>query len=155
MVDLMKFNSASLLPYTIGFDRLFERLENSPHGSTVQPFPHYDIIRDLKDENKYLINIALAGYTQKDIDIEVKDSVLTVKTVFEQEVDNSKSDNYVYHGISRRNFTRRFTLADDVVVSSANMENGLLSISLERIIPEAKKPRKIAITSEKQLLVEG
>ena len=88
--------------------------------------------------------MALAGFDKKDISVEVADGVLTIKSI--KDKDTGATDEYtLYKGISMRNFTRKFTLADDIVVNDAVLENGMLSISLERIIPEEKKPRMITV----------
>ena len=88
--------------------------------------------------------MALAGFDKKDITVEVADGVLTIKSI--KDKDTGATDEYtLYKGISKRNFTRKFTLADDIVVNDAVLENGMLSISLERIIPEEKKPRMITV----------
>ena len=88
--------------------------------------------------------MALAGFDKKDINIEVAEGVLTVKSI--KEKDKDATDEYtVYKGISQRNFTRKFTLADDIVVNDAKLVNGMLTIYLERIIPEEKKPRMITV----------
>ena len=88
-----------------------------------------------------MIELALAGFSKKDIEVEVADGLLTIRSVKE----NDENDSNIYRGISYRKFNRKFTLADDIVVNDASLENGMLVISLERIIPEEKKPRKIEI----------
>ena len=88
--------------------------------------------------------MALAGFDKKDIEIEVAEGVLTVKSV--KDKDKGATDEYtLYKGISQRNFSRKFTLADDIVVNGAKLENGMLTVQLERIIPEEKKPRMITV----------
>jgi len=85
--------------------------------------------------------MALAGFSKKDIEIEVTEGLLTVRSIKE----NDENDSNIYRGISYRKFNRKFTLADDIVVNDASLENGMLEITLERIVPDAKKPRKITI----------
>ena len=88
--------------------------------------------------------MALAGFDKKDIEIEVADGVLTIKSI--KDKDKDATDDYtLYKGISQRNFTRKFTLADDIVVNGAELKNGMLTINLERIVPEAKKPKMITV----------
>ena len=85
--------------------------------------------------------MALAGFSKEDIEIEIENGLLTVRSVKE----NDENDSNIYRGISYRKFNRKFTLADDIVVNDASLENGMLEITLERIVPDAKKPRKITI----------
>lgn len=147
------FNIHNLAPFTVGFDRIFDRLveiENHPARQTQSGFPPYNI-RASKDELKFSIELALAGLSDKDVDIEVKENQLTIKSVYD--TDNG-SDDFVHKGISKRKFTRSFTLADDIEVVGASFKDGLLTIGLERIIPDHKKPQKIKIDNKKEFLVE-
>lgn len=123
-------------PYSIGFDRVFNRLNNY---TTESSYPPYNIIKN--GDFDFTIELAIAGFCKKDIDIELSDGVLTIKSIKE----NNDNENNLYRGISYRKFTRRFTLSDDIVVNSAKLENGLLKVHLERIVPEEKKPKKISI----------
>jgi molecular chaperone IbpA len=138
----------------VGFDRIFDRLveiENHPARNGAQGFPPYNI-RASKDELKFSIELALAGLSDKDVDIEVKENQLTIKSVYD--TDNNGGDDFVHKGISKRKFTRSFTLADDIEVVGASFKDGLLTIGLERIIPDHKKPQKIKIDNKKEFLVE-
>lgn len=134
-----------LRPVTIGFDDIFEDFgkmfdENILRGSYKQSYPPYDIVK--VTDNKYDIQIALAGYSKKDIEIKVVENTLLVKSIRE----NSEEEKEVIHqGISKRYFERHFTIADDVEVHGAELKDGLLTVSLERIVPEHKKPKTIAI----------
>jgi len=127
--------------YSIGFDRMFDTLFDE-NVSTATNYPPYNIVK--VSDSEYAIQIAVAGFDKKDIEIETKENTLTVKSVEKKEelVDDVK---YLHKGISNRAFTRSFTIADDVVVKGATFENGLLNVELERIIPEEKKPRLIKI----------
>jgi molecular chaperone IbpA len=89
--------------------------------------------------------MALAGFSKNDIEIEVAEGLLTVRSVKENDETNEEYDSKIYRGISYRKFNRKFTLADDIVVNDASLENGMLEITLERIVPEAKKPRIIEV----------
>ncbi|HEX2593847.1 MAG TPA: Hsp20 family protein [Rhizomicrobium sp.] len=122
---------------TIGFDRLFDMLQEPAEISTG--FPPYNIERS--DDSNYGITLAVAGFAEKDLNVEVRDGVLTVTGTSE----DLKKDGYLYQGIAARAFERRFQLAEHVEVRSAKLENGLLHIHLERVVPEEKKPRRIAI----------
>ena len=132
-----------LTPYAVGFDRVFDKLQNYvENNSTSRGYPPYNIQKT--EDFKFEIEMALAGFDKKDINIEVAEGVLTVKSI--KDKDSGATDEYtLYKGISQRNFTRKFTLADDIVVNDAKLVNGMLTIYLERIIPEEKKPRMITV----------
>ena len=133
-------NFNQLTPYAVGFDRVFDQLQNYvENNSTSTGYPPYNIRKD--GEYNYDIEMALAGFSEKDIEVEVADGVLTIRSVKENEDD----DNNLYRGISYRKFNRKFTLADDIIVKDAKLQDGLLKISLEKIIPEEKKPRLITV----------
>ena len=127
--------------YSIGFDRMFDTLFDESSVATTN-YPPYNIVK--VDDEHYAIQIAVAGFSKDDIEIESKENTLVIKTKEKKEelVDDTE---YLHKGISNRAFTRSFTIADDVVVKGAAYENGLLNVELERIIPEEKKPRKIFI----------
>jgi len=133
-------NFNQLTPYAVGFDRVFDQLNNyASHNATSTGFPPYNIRKD--GDYSFVIDMALAGFSKEDIEVEVADGLLTVRSVKE----NDENDDSIYRGISYRKFNRKFTLADDIVVKDASLENGMLVISLERVVPEEKKPRKIEI----------
>ena len=133
-------NFNQLTPYAVGFDRQFNRLNDYiKHQHQSTGFPPYNI-QKVKDF-EYEIEMALAGFSKEDIEVEVADGVLTVRSVKENEED----DNNLYRGISYRKFNRKFTLADDIIVTNAKLQDGLLNISLERVVPEEKKPRLIDV----------
>lgn len=133
-------NFNQFTPYAVGFDRVFDTL-NRYVDNNVQStgFPPYNIRKE--GEYNYVIEMALAGFGKDDIEIEVAESNLTIRSVKE----NSEDDSTVYRGISYRKFERKFTLADDIVVPGAKLENGMLTVELERVVPEEKKPRLIAV----------
>ena len=133
-------NFNKLTPYAVGFDRVFDTL-NRYAGSEVQStgFPPYNIRKE--GDYNYVIEMALAGFGKEDIQVEVAESTLSIRSVKE----NPEDDSTQYRGISYRRFERKFTLADDLVVNSANLENGMLYIDLERVVPEEKKPRLIEV----------
>lgn len=133
-------NFNQLTPYAVGFDRVFDRLTNyTSNNLSSTGFPPYNIRKD--GDYNYVIEMALAGFGKKDVEIEVANGTLTVRSVKENDAD----DSIVHRGISYRKFVRKFTLADDIVVNDAKLENGLLNIHLEQVIPEEKKPRLIDI----------
>ena len=149
MVSKQIFDTLSLpqiLNYTIGFDRTFNRLESNlldghnRYGQINTKYPPYDI-KKVGDTN-YVINLALAGFGKNDIEIKLTAGVLSVKS----DKDNESEEEEILHrGISYRKFERKFTLADDIVIQSAKLKDGLLSIELEQIVPEEKRPRTIEI----------
>jgi len=136
------FDLAPLYRSTVGFDRLFSMLD----GFDAAPgYPPYNIERT--DENDYRITVAVAGFGQNDLSIESKENTLTIKG--ERQVKEEQTGEVLYQGIAARAFERVFQLADDVRVMGASIENGLLHVDLVREIPEAKKPRQIAIGNGK------
>ena len=134
-------NFNKLTPYAVGFDRVFEQLNTYVNNNvTSTGFPPYNIRKD--GENNFVIEMALAGFNKKDIEVEVEDGTLSIRSVKE---DTSEADSEIYRGIAYRKFVRKFTLADAVVVNGAELENGMLTINLERVLPEEKKPRTITV----------
>ena len=133
----MTFTLDKYMPYTIGFDSFFNTLD-SITGTDVKGYPHYNIKK--LDDNKWIIELALAGFSKDDIEIEVKDNIMNIKGELKEE-----NNEFVYKGISSRKFSKSFTLAEFTECESATMENGILSIILEKNIPEDKKPQKVKI----------
>jgi molecular chaperone IbpA len=136
------FDFAPFRRSTVGFDRLFDMLENSNVGQGQENYPPFDLIK--KGENDYCIELAVAGFKPEELDITAQQNVLIVSGRKRDE-DEQKGNNYVYRGIATRSFERRFALADHIQVRGADIKDGLLSIELKREIPEAMKPRKINI----------
>lgn len=139
--------------FFVGFDEQWNRLQKLHDDVTknIPNYPPYNIRKN--DENHYTIELAVAGFGQQDIDIEMVDGKLIVRG--ELKTDEQNND-FLFRGIANRAFTRSFVLNDEVEVKDAEMINGMLKIFLERLIPEEKKPKKIAVRSrgEKQLLTE-
>ena len=138
-------NLNHLTPYAVGFDRVFDTLNRYvDNNATSTGFPPYNI-RTEGDYN-HVIEMALAGFGKEDIEVEVADSTLTIRSTKKPlNEDVASNDDTVYRGISYRKFNRKFTLADDIVVNSAKLENGMLSLELERVVPEEKKPRLVTV----------
>jgi molecular chaperone IbpA len=137
-------NLNQLTPYAVGFDRVFDQLNTyARNNATSTGFPPYNIRKG--GDYTYAIEMALAGFSKNDIEIEVAEGLLTVRSVKEDNETNEEYDSKIYRGISYRKFNRKFTLADDIVVKDASLENGMLEITLERIVPDAKKPRIIKV----------
>jgi molecular chaperone IbpA len=138
-----------LRPVSIGFDNIFDHFENFfedgedyIRASLTSSFPFYNIVK--KGNNKFDIEVALAGYDKKDITVEYEDKLLRIKSVKETKSDKDK-DGVIHQGIAKRFFSKSFTIADDVEIEGAELKNGLLKVSLRQIIPENKKPKTIAI----------
>ena len=137
-----------LRPVSIGFDNLFDHFENffdddqDFHSSLTSTFPFYNIVK--KEDNKYDIEVALAGYDKKDISVEYEDNLLRIKSIKETKSDKEK-DGVIHQGIAKRYFSKAFTIADDVEIEGAELKNGLLKVSLKKIVPEGKKPKKITV----------
>jgi molecular chaperone IbpA len=136
------FDFAPYRRSTVGFDRLFDMLENSNLGQAQENYPPFDLIKT--GENDYTIQLAVAGFRPDEIDITAQQNVLLVSGRKSDESDERGGD-FIYRGIANRSFERRFALADHIQVKGADMKDGLLSIELVREIPEAMKPKKIEI----------
>lgn len=134
----------ALNPSFVGFDELFNELERLIEGSQpVQAsFPPHNIIK--VDDNRYVVEMAVAGFGKEDIDIELNDGTLVIRG----EKKNKEEVNYLYRGIATRTFTKSIRLIDTIEVRGAEFKDGILKIGLENIIPEHKKPRKISIGNE-------
>ena len=143
--DLSIFNS--LRSFSIGFDDMFEQFETMLGNgglSTQSNYPPYNIRKAGKD--KYAIEVAIAGFSKDDVEIEYEDNLLTVKTKkIDKTVEKEKDGEIIHRGISQRSFSRSFTIADDVKINGAELKDGLLSIDCEKIVPEQKKRKLIPI----------
>ena len=135
----------NLRPFTVGFDDMFDHFDmlstQIPHMTTN--YPPYNIVKT--GDYTYNIELALAGFGKKDIDVTYENSMVTVKSIQEAKSEDKETDGVLHRGISKRQFTKSFSIADDVEVKGAELKDGLLSISLERIIPESKKARSIEV----------
>ena len=138
-------NFNQLTPYAVGFDRIFDNLSRYAADNVQSTgFPPYNIRKE--GDYNYVIEMALAGFGKEDIEVEVADSTLTIRSTKKPlNEDIASNEDTVYRGISYRKFDRKFTLAEDVVVKTAKLENGMLILELERVVPEAKKPRLIFV----------
>ena len=141
--DLSIFNS--LRPFSIGFDDMFDQFESMlGNGGMIQSnYPPYNIRKTGKD--KYAIEVAVAGFTKNDVEVEFEDKLLTVRTKKVNKTVEKDADEIIHKGISQRSFSRSFTIADDVKVSEAELKDGLLTINCEKIVPEHKKKKLIPI----------
>ena len=143
--NLSIFNQ--LRPVTVGFDDIFDHFERMFDGDVMNipqvNYPPYNIVRT--GDNTYDIELALAGFSKDDINVEYENNVLTVKSIKKADEKDEQANGVIHRGISKRMFTKSFTVADDVEVKGAELKDGLLKVSLERIIPESEKPRTIKI----------
>ena len=143
--DLSIFNS--LRPFSIGFDNMFDQFESllGNGGLSMQSnYPPYNIRKTGKD--KYAIEVAIAGFSKDDVEVEYEDNLLTVKTKkVDKAVEKDMDGEIIHRGISQRSFSRSFTIADDIKVEGAEIKDGLLKINCEKIVPEQKKRKLIPI----------
>ena len=134
-----------LRPFTVGYDNVFDRFEtmfdNDHFFSQAGNYPPYNIVKT--GDYTYDIELALAGFGKKDIDVQYADGTLTIKSI--KDANEEDKDGLLHKGISKRQFSRSFTIADDVEVKGAELKDGLLKVALEKIIPDNKKPRTIKI----------
>lgn len=131
--------------HAIGFDRIFDELNRTfANSKSDGNYPPYNIIN--LPEDKFVIEVAVAGFNESELELEVKENILNIKG---QKADNKEQYDYLHKGISDRNFTRTFTLNPDIQVKGATVKNGILAIALELIVPEEQRPRKIAIAFQK------
>ena len=141
--NLSIFNQ--LRPVTVGFDNMFDHFESMFEGDVFNipqvNFPPYNIVKT--GDCTYDVELALAGFSKDDITVDYADNILSVKSIKKDE--KKEEDGVLHRGISKRMFSKSFTIADDVEVKGAELKDGLLKISMERIIPESKKPRSIDI----------
>ena len=137
-----------LRPVSVGFDSIFdhfERMFDNEVGLTQQltvNYPPYNIVKT--GTYTYNIEVALAGYNKKDISVEYADGILTIKSIKEEKSDDKK-DGVIHKGIAKRYFSKSFTIADDVKIEGAELKDGLLEVSLMKIVPEGKKPKTIMV----------
>ena len=132
-------------PFSVGFDNLFDDFDRiyKFNSDSINHYPPYNI-RKINDTD-YVIELAIAGFGKKDIEVKSQENTLTIKSKDKKEEVSDKDESILHRGISQRSFKRSFTVAEDVVVKGADLKDGLLSVKLERIIPDEKKPKIIDI----------
>jgi molecular chaperone IbpA len=133
-------------PFFIGFDRLINRIDSHRPNQTNN-YPPYNIVK--VDEDHYAVEVAIAGFSEDELTIKVEDGQLYIEGEKAQNDDDKSQPNFIHRGISARSFRRVFTLTDTIVVSGASLDNGILTVDLENIIPDEKKPRFINIGETK------
>jgi len=137
-----------LKPFTVGFDDMFAHFDHMvdhlPHMTAANSYPPYDIVKT--GSLTYDIQVALAGYSKKDISVSFEDNILKIESVkSKEEKEVEDNDGVLHKGIAKRNFMKHFTIADDMEVKGAELKDGLLKVSLEKIVPDHKKARTINI----------
>ena len=137
-----------LKPFTVGFDDMFAHFDHMvdhlPHMTAANSYPPYDIVKT--GSLTYDIQVALAGYSKKDISVSFEDNILKIESVkSKEEKEVEDNDGVLHKGIAKRSFSKGFTIADDVEVKGAELKDGLLKVSLEKIVPDHKKARTITI----------
>lgn len=154
MSNLPSFFGKDFDRFFIGFDEHFKRINQMQEeiAKNIPSYPPYNVKK--VDDNHYAIEMAVAGFGQQDIDIEMKDGKLIIRGNLQSEEDSA--ENFIFKGIANRAFTRTFALEDEIEVKDAEIFNGMLKIVLERLIPEHKQPKKIPVKAKtkKQLLVD-
>ena len=148
VTQVSTFDPFRITKFGVGFDSMLDRVTSEFFTDSfqgTQNFPPYNIIKH--DETSYDIEMAVAGFSQEDLEIDYADNVLTVTSKETEPFKDSKVPEYVHRGIAVRKFTKKFQLADDVIVVDASMKNGMLVIAMEKVVPEGKKKRTIKIVS--------
>ena len=145
-LTLRSFDIPSIHKFGVGFDTIFDELNRVATNQSNTNYPPYNVVKH--DENKFAVEVAVAGFREGDINITVDKNVLTIAGEQAQNLDEV-SKEYLHRGISARSFARTFTLADHVEVVNAEVANGILTVTLERKVPEELQPKKIAITYNK------
>ena len=148
VTQVSTFDPFRITKFGVGFDSMLDRVTSEFFTDSfqgTQNFPPYNIIK--RDELNYDIEMAVAGFSQEDLEIDYADNVLTVSSKETETFKDSKEPEYVHRGIAVRKFTKKFQLADDVIVVDASMKNGMLIIAMEKVVPEGKKKRTIKIVS--------
>ena len=145
--DVFSFNTSNFDKFFVGSDKILENLYKAQQAAakSIAGYPPYNIVK--VDENKYVIEMAVAGFTKNNLEIELANNVLTIKGSLTDDDSTKEIDSvsYIYKGIADRMFTRKFTLADTVEIKNAELINGMLKLWLENMVPESKKPKKIDI----------
>ena len=132
------------LGFSIGFDSMFDRLlgPSTQHVTNSQGYPPYNIRKD--GETKYFIELAIAGLKEEDLEVSLQSQILNIRSK-KEDSGSEETTNYVHRGIAKRQFEREFTLSDDIIVKGCDLSNGMLTIELEKVIPEEKRARLIPI----------
>lgn len=146
-MELGRINFGPVYPNALGFERILNNIENIMSRETKgsSTFPPHNIVKET--DNKYRIELAVAGFSKSELEVTIEQNNLIV---YGSKADKQSPNDYIYHGIATRSFTKTFLLADDVVVGKTQLKDGILSVDFERVVPESRKPRKLAIETEAQ-----
>ena len=147
-LTLKAFDIPTINRYSVGLDEMFDTLVRSVNAGTTSNYPPYNIIR--YDENRYAVEIALAGFKEDEVEITVHEGYLTVEGHKKTKTSEIDGPIYLHVGISQRDFRKTWPLGNHVEVTNASFTDGILTVSLERRVPEEMKPKKIAISSKKR-----
>jgi molecular chaperone IbpA len=147
-LTLKAFDIPTIARYSVGLDELFDTLSRSVNAGSNSNYPPYNIIRH--DEHRYAVEIALAGFKEDEVEITTHEGYLTIEGQQKTKTGELDGPIYLHHGISKRDFRKTWPLGNHVEVTGANFSDGILTVNLERKIPEEMKPKKIAITSKKR-----
>ena len=145
MTQLQRFDTNALARALVGFDRMFDDMERRFANQINNNYPPHNIIKT--GDNDYLIQVAVAGFSKTEITVELEDNHLTIKG--ESQTTEYHPDQYLHRGLASRDFTKVFPLAEHIEVKGAQIENGILTVMLERIVPEELKPRVIEVVEVK------
>ena len=138
--NISTIDKTKFMPFSVGFDDLFDRLFEMDLNSSS--YPPYNIVKN--DDYNYTIEVALAGFSRNQIEVEHADSKLNVRSLINEKISQN-STNLIHQGISQRSFERSFTLSDEIHVNSAELKDGMLRIKLEKVVPDHKKPKLINV----------
>jgi molecular chaperone IbpA len=144
MTQLVRFDTTALNKALVGFDKMFDDFEHRFANQVTQAYPPYNIVKT--DEDTYEIQIAVSGFDKDDVSVEIDQNQLIIKGINKAEA--AIDIQYLHRGLAARDFTRVFTLAEHMIVGEGRIKNGILSVAITRVIPEALKPRIIQITTE-------
>jgi len=145
MTQLQRFDTNALARALVGFDRMFDDMERRFANQINNNYPPHNIIKT--GDNDYLIQVAVAGFSKTEITVELEDNHLTIKG--ESQTTEYHPEQYLHRGLASRDFTKVFPLAEHIEVKGAQIENGILTVMLERIVPEELKPRVIEVVEVK------
>jgi molecular chaperone IbpA len=145
-LTLKTFDIPTISRYSVGLDELFDTLSRSVNAGSNSNYPPYNIIR--YDEHRYSVELALAGFKEDEVEITVHEGHLTIEGEQKTKVNDLNGPVFLHHGISKRDFRKTWPLGNYVQVTGANFADGILTVNLERKIPEEMKPKKIAINKK-------
>ena len=147
MTNIARFDSTALNRALIGFDRMFDEMESRFINNVNTNYPPYNVIRE--DDNHYTIELAVAGFKKDEIKVTIEDGTLSIEANKEMVNEDSETSTYLHRGLASRAFTRSWNLAEHIKVKGAEMKDGILTVKLEREVPEELKPKIIDVVEVK------